>query len=446
MDGLKSGFFLNFYHNTRNSLKSEEIQAFTSLTSNPERFKFVHRVSQIDEILGLKRHERDSKHQVNKEEIHFYKDLNCALEMKKIGNKFFQNQQWNDALNFYNKSYIMLPVENCEFIWWKIERKMISSFLANDISIIFANRSAVLYHTEQYDAALSEIELATEAKYPKDMMYKLKERKARCMLAKKNLEEALKAFQEDVQALDDSKIPHDKRMKLERDAQIMIKMLTKNLEMEAKMKKSQKPGPLKKNKPKESPEHFISDTLTFDYSDNEGRFAKAAKEIKLGTYLVQEKPHVACLLQIYSQTHCQFCFKRTNVPIACNHCADVLFCSKKCRDDAWKSYHRIECGIMQHLWNSGASITCQMALRTVSQKSLKYFLDIKDELDELRSNVNYAKTDGYSIDDYRRVFSLVTHEKERSFEDVFHRIVMASFLTHCLRLGGFFEGDETEER
>lgn len=114
MDGFKNGFFLNFYHNTRNSLKSEEIQTFSNLTSNPERFKFVHRVCQIDEKLGLKRHERDSKHQVNKEEIHFYKDLNCALEMKKIGNKFFQSQQWNDALNFYNKSYIMLPCDACE--------------------------------------------------------------------------------------------------------------------------------------------------------------------------------------------------------------------------------------------------------------------------------------------------------------------------------------------
>lgn len=303
-----------------------------------------------------------------------------------------------------------------------------------------------MYHTEQYDAALKEIDRAIENKYPKDLMYKLKERKARCMLAKKNLEQALKAFQEDVQALDDSKIPHERRMKLERDAQIMIKMLTKNLEMEAKMKKSQKSGgPPSKEKPK-AVDHFVSDTLTFEYTDDDGRFAKAAKEIKLGTYLVQEKPHVACLLQIYSQTHCQFCFKRTNVPISCNHCADVVFCSEKCRDDAWNTFHQIECGVIQHLWNSGASITCQMALRAISQKSLKYFLEIKEELEELRNNVDYAKTDSYPINDYRRVFPLVTHEKERSFEDVFHRIVMASFLTYCLKLGGFFEVNETEER
>lgn len=277
------------------------------------------------------------------------------------------------------------------------------------------------------------------------MMYKLKERKARCMLAIKNHEEALKAFQEDVRALDYSNLPNDKRMKLERDAQIMIKLMQKNLEMEAKMTKSQKEPPAK-DKIKETAEHFVSDTLMFDYTDEEGRFAKAVQDITLGTSLVQEKPHASCLLQIYSQSHCQVCFKRTNIPIACSNCADVLFCSEKCRDDASVSFHHVECGIMQHLWNSGASITCQMALRVIAQKSLKYFLDMKNELEELRDKTDYSRTDKHRNDDYRRVFVLVTHEKDRSFEDIFHRLVMASFLTHCLKLGGFFAGDESDER
>lgn len=303
-----------------------------------------------------------------------------------------------------------------------------------------------MYHQENYDEALKDIERAIMAKYPKDMMYKLKERKARCMLAKKYLGEALKAFQETVQALDDSSLPNEKRMKLERDAQIMIKMLTKNIEMEANMKKAPKAQTKSpaKTKSKEVPEHFVSDTLTFDYNDNEGRFAKAAKDINCGMHLVQEKPHVACLLQVYSQTHCQLCFKRTNLPIACQTCADVIFCSPKCRSEA--SFHRYECGIIQHLWNSGASITCQMALRAISQKSLKYFLDIKEELAALSDHPDYEKTDKYPNDDYRRVFNLVTHEKDRNFEDVFHRIVMASFLTYCLKLGGFFEKDDSDER
>jgi SET and MYND domain-containing protein 4 len=316
----------------------------------------------------------------------------------------------------------------------------------NEISILFANRSAVLYHQTQYDAALLEIERAIEMNYPKNLMYKLKERKARCMLAKKNNEEALKAFKEDVQALDDSNLPEEKFKKLEKDAQIMIKMLTKTIEMESRMKK-----PLQKKKAdvkvKEDVKDFVNrEVLSFDETEEEGRFAKAATDIKLGTYLVQEKPHVSCLLQSYSQTHCQTCFKRCNIPIACTRCSDVIFCSKKCLNDAMNTFHKYECGTMQHLWNSGISITCQMALRIIAQKSVKYFLDIKNELDMLRDKVDYTKIDTLSNDDYRRVFVLVTHEKDRTFEDIFHRMTMSSFLTYCLKIGGFFEDDSSDER
>lgn len=51
-----------------------------------------------------------------------------------------------------------------------------------------------MYHLEDYDSALKDIELAEES-YPRDLMYKLKERKARSWLAKKDHEKALKAFQ-----------------------------------------------------------------------------------------------------------------------------------------------------------------------------------------------------------------------------------------------------------
>lgn len=315
----------------------------------------------------------------------------------------------------------------------------------NEISILFANRSAVLYHQTQYDAALLEIERAIEMNYPRNLMYKLKERKARCFLAKKNSEEALKAFKEDIQALDDSNLPDEKHKKLEKDAQIMIKMLVKAVEMEARVKKTQPPK--KKAADVVKVKDFVNrDVLTFDENENEGRFAKAATDIKLGTNLVQEKPHVASLLQNYSQTHCQACFKRCNLPIACTRCADVIFCSKKCLNDAMNTFHKFECGIMQHLWNSGISITCQMALRIIAQKSVKYFLHMKNKLEMQRKKVDYSKIDSLSNDDYRRVFVLVTHEKDRTFEDIFHRMTMATFLTYCLKTAGFFEEGSNDDR
>jgi SET and MYND domain-containing protein 4 len=98
---------------------------------------------------------------------------------------------------------------------------------------------------------------------------------------------------------------------------------------------------------------------------------------------------------------------------------------------------------MQHLWSSGSSITCQMALRAISQKSVQYFLSLKNELQALGETINYSKTDTLPVDDYRRLFILVTHEKDRGFEDKFHRFMMACFLTYCIKLGGFFQ--ETSE-
>jgi hypothetical protein len=101
---------------------------------------------------------------------------------------------------------------------------------------------------------------------------------------------------------------------------------------------------------------------------------------------------------------------------------------------------------MQALWNSGASITCQMALRALSQKTLDYFVNMKQDLDELRKNIDYSKTDALPNDDYRRLYILVTHEDERTFEDVFHRNMMSCFLLCCLKAGGFFEGNDDYER
>lgn len=109
MDGIKSGFFINLFQNTRNNLKSVDIQKFSSFDDNNDCINFVNELCKMEEKLGLERHDREQKHRTDDSEIYFYKDLNCAMEMKKIGNKFFQSQKWSEALNLYNKSYVMIP-------------------------------------------------------------------------------------------------------------------------------------------------------------------------------------------------------------------------------------------------------------------------------------------------------------------------------------------------
>lgn len=58
---------------------------------------------------------------------------------------------------------------------------------------MLANRSATLYHMELYDLAIADIDLAL-ADYPRKMVHKLKERKAKCLLAKEDFPKALELF------------------------------------------------------------------------------------------------------------------------------------------------------------------------------------------------------------------------------------------------------------
>lgn len=45
-----------------------------------------------------------------------------------------------------------------------------------ELSVVHANRSAALYHRDEYHLALQDIELALQLKYPKHLLYKLYDR------------------------------------------------------------------------------------------------------------------------------------------------------------------------------------------------------------------------------------------------------------------------------
>lgn len=55
---------------------------------------------------------------------------------------------------------------------------------------------------------------------------------------------------------------------------------------------------------------IISPAIRFDESRDEGRFARAASDIKVGEEILVEKPFVAVLLEKFSKTHCDLCFIR----------------------------------------------------------------------------------------------------------------------------------------
>ncbi|KAJ6633064.1 SET and MYND domain-containing protein 4, partial [Pseudolycoriella hygida] len=216
----------------------------------------------------------------------------------------------------------------------------------------------------------------------------------------------------------------------------MIKMLQKQEDQIAKFKRLNL-----KNKTEDVSKFGLNNSVEFDYNPIEGRFAKARKDIKLGEEILVENPHCAMLLEKFSKSHCQQCFKRSAAPLPCKNCSNVIFCSVECRDKATSTYHRFECGILKLLWNSGSSINCHMALRIMSQKSLKYFREMQNQL---MDGFKFEDTLNLPYTDYRKVFNLVRHEHLRSDTNFFQYTVMAYFLTLCLKISSFFDEADNE--
>lgn len=76
---------------------------------------------------------------------------------------------------------------------------------------------------------------------------------------------------------------------------------------------------------------------------------------------------------------------RLVAPLPCPDCDRVAFCGKTCEKIALKSYHAIECSLLPKLYASGVSITCLIALRIITQRSLKYFVNLKPKLNHVIS-------------------------------------------------------------
>uniref|UniRef100_A0A1B6CWC9 MYND-type domain-containing protein n=1 Tax=Clastoptera arizonana TaxID=38151 RepID=A0A1B6CWC9_9HEMI len=401
--------FKNYHTNFRNSLTTQDLNHFSSLSNDIDRFSFVYGFPSAHEY----------KIVVYKQQ----KSIELATHFKEDGNKAFQNGKYKVALHLYSRAILESPQDSEQN---KNEK----------LSILYANRSAALYHLKHYQLTLQDIELAIGSGYPKDIKYKICDRKARSLLALNQLKDARDAFRETLTALDVSKLPIEKRQKQQKDVQIMIAMLDKN--------KSLSNAPLPKDPSVEIPAltdghnsyyHSASSIVNVKETPEFGRYAVAGRNIKVGEVLLTEKPYCSMLLAEFTKTNCFNCFKRALVPLPCPWCNNILFCSLECQKEALRTHHKIECSILNTLWKSGASLVCFMSLRILSQSGLDLFLKLQPVLKQGKPKIS---SKSYKNTDYLTIYNLVGHEDRRSTEDFLHRTHMATFLFRCLKKTNFF--------
>ncbi|KAJ1520536.1 hypothetical protein ONE63_003655 [Megalurothrips usitatus] len=388
------GFFRAAHRRLAEALTADQLAEFARLASDGDRFQWLW--------------DQRVAHATPFEFSAMDKDPGQAAQLKGDGNKAFQKGDYRTATRLYTKSLLLMPADS------------------EELAVVHANRSASLYHCGEHHLALQDIQQALALGYPRNLLYKLYDRQARCLLALKQHLAARDAFQRTLTALDDSPLPLDRRRKWQMDVQIMIGMFTKFKDVRDEPLSGAQAGEPKAPPPAsrllQGPHRrqrahggagLVSAALAFQQAPEEdgGRHVTAAGDIKAGDLLLTEQPAVAVLLQERVHTHCFQCMRRLRAPVACPRCSAVLYCGEACRAQAERTHHTVECAVLPLLWSSGASITCLMALRAVSQ---------------LPKGAAPSE----------RVMSLVTHADRRQPEDLLHRTHMAVFLTRCLQVSG----------
>lgn len=86
-----------------------------------------------------------------------------ACNIRAQANVKFQNKDYVSALCEYNKSVMTAKIDG------------------QDYALALANRSAALYHLEEYDDCVRDVRRALAANYPNEMAYKLYDREIKCL-------------------------------------------------------------------------------------------------------------------------------------------------------------------------------------------------------------------------------------------------------------------------
>ncbi|OXU21510.1 hypothetical protein TSAR_009791 [Trichomalopsis sarcophagae] len=313
-------------------------------------------------------------HSVEQNQTLYKKNIQKSEELRKQGNKEFQNKKYLTSIKSYTLSLQYAP--------WESE----------DLPLALANRSAALFYMEKYEACIKDIELALEYDYPKSMLYKLYLRAAQCYLKLGNkscMEEALRKVHECLEnnsiLLSSKKESIEKQIDMLLAEAIKIEETTICCDADCKL-----PDPAFGENP-DFPN--ASAALDLKFSVDKGRHVVANRDVQKGEVLFVEKPFAFVLLDNeYSDAVCANCLKsRGDVPVPCKFCASTVYCTEQCRKKAWSTYHQWECfGNQIGIWDQIgiAHLTVRTFLNCCYTDDTKKF----NEIQRLVTNIDKIAT------------------------------------------------------
>ncbi|XP_023246936.1 uncharacterized protein LOC106646009 [Copidosoma floridanum] len=212
-----------------------------------------------------------------------------------------------------------------EFIWQRYTMAIaLAPTKSEELAIACTNRSALLLHLLNItDSNLSKAKWLC--------------RKAKCFHAPDDLPSAHKLMQEakgHIELITHKNKDHTKVLTL--------------IELTEKLISKKYSNPSEKFNDPKMPELNIEtedfSNVTDKYSPKLGRHLVTTRDIAPGEVIyVEELYSVSILHSKKAYPFCSHCHAACLTTIPCDLCSSVMFCSEKCKTDAWNEYHDIEC-------------------------------------------------------------------------------------------------------
>lgn len=232
----------------------------------------------------------------------------------------------------------------------------------------YSNRSVILMHLSKYEESVRDIDRAFGITKNVTLKIKLLLRKAKClhMIGSKFDHNAL--MKEVFMLLDkirEERLKKSFQAEIGKVATLLLKPIKENTSLENG--KAEALNDLNKK-------HKLNDFSLVEMQFNEkyGRHLVAATDIKPGEVIYIEKPYVQFVNTGSKNAYCSHCFATVWDNIPCDYCNWAMFCSEKCKKEAWEKYHDIECFVYSEFQMDNDDSYRQLALRIISQALKEY--------------------------------------------------------------------------
>lgn len=278
--------------------------------------------------------------------------------------------------------------------------------------------------------------------------YKLYERRGKCHYEMAHKDEAIEAFQSAKMSVRQSDLDQTKMNNLinEYDKQIwQCEHMSENITKAAD-------GTVLLHSPVPSLEQKVnkrvpvmSEALDMGHREESGRGLFAQQDIIAGELVIVEKPFASTVLKNFKGRYCHHCCERVIAPTPCSSCSTVVYCGDNCRNDAWESYHKIECSLLSAVHKAEINLGHLAMKMVLKAGNHQYLSEFEEKTDTIETKNGLHEDGEYDGNDYRNVYSLVNHSGDRDVEELLKYTLEALYLLKCLEDTDFFgSGDQRD--